>query len=67
MAVIKRFEIDELHGLMRQIDNWEKHIGNKDGKMKFQLYGSQRAYIRVADERYPVAEVAEVAEVADRI
>ena len=43
---IKRFEIDEIHGLMRQIDGWEKYTGNKDGKMKFNLYGVQRAYIR---------------------
>lgn len=46
LAVIKRREIDEMHGLMRQIEGWERYTGNKDGKLWFSLYGSQRAYVR---------------------
>ena len=46
MAAIKRSDIDELHGLMRQIEGWEKYDGNKAGKIKFRLYGPQRAYMR---------------------
>lgn len=46
LAVIKRHEIDEMHGLMRQIEGWERYQGNRDGKLKFSLYGSQRAYTR---------------------
>ncbi|WP_348982871.1 virulence-associated E family protein [Desulfosporosinus sp. Sb-LF] len=46
MAASKRYEVDEIHGLMRQIEGWEKYDGNKDGKLKFRLYGVQRAYMR---------------------
>lgn len=50
LAIAKRFEIDEIHSLMQQIEGWERYQGNKGGKMKFRLYGVQRAYIRtVAD------------------
>lgn len=47
LANIKRTDIDEIHGLMRQIDGWAKYTGSKDGKMWFRLYGSQRAYVRI--------------------
>jgi hypothetical protein len=46
LADAKRFEMEELHSLMRQIDGWERWTGNKDGKMRFKLYGVQRAYIK---------------------
>jgi putative DNA primase/helicase len=46
MANVKRYEIDELHGLVNQIEGWERHAGNKDGKLRFPLYGVQRAYVR---------------------
>jgi putative DNA primase/helicase len=42
----KRFEIDEIHSLMRQVDGWERYQGNRDGKLRFRLYGMQRAYIK---------------------
>jgi len=57
LADIKRIEVDDFHGLMRQVNGWEKYSGNKDGKMKFRLYGVQRAYTR-AGYRLPI-EVAE--------
>jgi hypothetical protein len=47
LAAIKRFDIDEIHGLMRQLEGWERYMGNKDGKLKFRLYGVQRAYVRL--------------------
>ena len=53
LTTIKRFEIDEIHGLMRQIEAWEKYSGNKDGKMKFRLYGVQRAYTRKESNQLP--------------
>ncbi len=53
LATIKRHEIDEFHGLMRQVDGWEKYAGNADGKMKFGLYGVQRAYIRTGSRGFP--------------
>lgn len=46
LALMKRHEADEIHGFMRQIDGWEKYTGNKNGKLRFGLYGIQRAYIR---------------------
>lgn len=46
LAAIKRFEIDEIHGLMRQVEGWEKYTGSQDGKMRFKRYGIQRAYVR---------------------
>ena len=47
MATAKRYEIDEIHGLMRQIDGWERYQGNRSGKLRFPLYGMQRAYIKM--------------------
>jgi len=46
LATAKRYEMDELHRLMSQIEGWERYTGNKDGKLKFSLYGVQRAYVR---------------------
>ena len=46
LVTAKRFEIDEIHGLMRQIDGWRRYQGNRDGKLRFRLYGMQRAYIK---------------------
>lgn len=54
LTAIKRFEIDELHGLMRQIGDWEKYTGNSNGKMKFKFYGVQRAYIRKGSRELPI-------------
>ncbi len=47
MATAKRYEIDEIHGLMRQIDGWERYQGNRSGKLRFKLYGVQRAYTKI--------------------
>ena len=46
LATAKRYEIDEVHSLMQQIEGWERYQGNRDGKIKFRLYGVQRAYIK---------------------
>lgn len=54
LTSIKRHEIDELHGLMRQIDEWEKYTGNRDGKLRFKLYGVQRSYIRKGSRVLPI-------------
>ena len=45
LAAIKRFDMDEVHGLIRQIDGWERYAGNQGGKLKFGPYGVQRAYV----------------------
>lgn len=51
LGSIKRHESDDLHGLIRQLPEWERFTGNPDGKMRFNLYGIQRAYVKknVAD------------------
>ncbi len=46
LAMAKRFEIDEVHSLMQQIEGWERYQGNKGGKLRFRLYGMQRAYVK---------------------
>lgn len=62
---IKRHEIDETHGLMRQVDGWEKYTGNRDGKMKFKLYGVQRTYIRTGSRELPEIPQKRLPTVAD--
>jgi len=42
---IKRFDMDEIHGLLRQIEGWERYVGSQSGKLKFGPYGVQRAYV----------------------
>lgn len=57
LAAIKRFDMDEIHGLLRQIEGWERYAGTPSGKLRFGPYGIQRAYIRVADVADGVADV----------
>ncbi len=52
LASAKKFEIEEIHNLMRQIDGWERYQGNKEGRLRFKLYGSQRAYVRTQNGNY---------------
>lgn len=59
LTAIRRFEIDEIHGLMRQIEGWEKYTKSKNGKIKFKLYGAQRAYIRSGSRQLPGPETTE--------
>ncbi|MEW5952649.1 MAG: virulence-associated E family protein [Bacillota bacterium] len=59
LTTIKRHEIDEIHGLMRQIEGWEKYTKSKNGKIKFKLYGAQRAYIRSGSRQLPRSETTE--------
>jgi len=53
ITAAKRFDFEELHSLMRQMGEWKRYQGNRDGKMRFSLYGVQRAYIRFSDDRQP--------------
>jgi len=57
LAAIKRFDMDEIHGLLRQIEGWERYAGTQSGKLWFGPYGSQRAYVRIADIADDIAEV----------
>jgi len=47
LATAKKYEINEIHNLMQQIDGWKRYQGNKDGRLRFSLYGQQRAYIKI--------------------
>ena len=47
-ASIRRQDSYELNAIMAKIDGWEKYAGNKAGKLSFQGYGPQVAYVRKA-------------------
>lgn len=42
---ITRRDQDEIHNIMRQVDGWERH-SKGNGRLRFPVYGPQRAYIR---------------------
>ena len=39
-------EREEIDLIMQQMEGWERYEKGKDGKLKFVIYGTQRAYIR---------------------
>ena len=45
-ASIRKQDSYELNGIMNKIDGWKRYEGNKSGKLSFQSYGSQVAYVR---------------------
>ncbi|WP_350342367.1 virulence-associated E family protein [Proteinivorax tanatarense] len=47
---IKRTESYEIEAILMKIGNWKRYEGNKKGNMKFSLYGSQRAFVKVGKE-----------------
>lgn len=48
-ASIKKQDSYELNAIMAKIDGWKRYGGNKSGKLSFQSYGSQIAYVRDED------------------
>lgn len=48
-ASIKTQDSYELNAIMAKIDGWKRYDGNKSGKLSFQSYGSQIAYVRDED------------------
>ncbi|MEI4392202.1 hypothetical protein V9102_00815 [Streptococcus anginosus] len=44
---IKKADSYEIEGILNKIGGWNKYTGNTTGKMKFSLYGTQRAFVRV--------------------
>ena len=48
-ASIKKQDSYELNAIMAKIDGWKRYDGNKSGKLSFQSYGSQIAYVRDED------------------
>lgn len=44
---MKRMDAYELNAIMARIEGWKRYEGSKRGNIKFRIYGTQRAYIRV--------------------
>lgn len=44
---LKKIDSYEIEGILNKIGGWTKYTGNATGKMKFALYGTQRAFIRL--------------------
>ncbi|NCD03791.1 MAG: hypothetical protein EOM00_12530 [Clostridia bacterium] len=43
---LKKMDSYELNAIMASIEGWKKFEGNKSGKVKFPIYGTQYAFIR---------------------
>lgn len=46
---MKKADAYELNAIMSKIEGWTKYEGNKSGRVKFPIYGSQNAYSYVGD------------------
>lgn len=42
---LKKADAYELNSIMAKIEGWKRYDGNKSGRIKFPIYGSQNAYI----------------------
>lgn len=49
-AGIRKQDSYELNAIMAKMDDWKRYDGNKSGKLSFQEYGPQIAYVRLAIE-----------------
>ena len=45
-SAMKRMDSYEINAIMRKIDGWKKYDGNKQGRLRVPIYGSQRVYVR---------------------
>lgn len=45
-ASIRKQDSYEINAIIAKIDGWKRYEGNKSGKLSFQSYGSQVAYVR---------------------
>ena len=43
---LKKMDSYELNAIMASIEGWKKFEGNKSGKVKFPIYGTQYAFVR---------------------
>lgn len=48
-ANLRRADSYEINAIMAKIEGFKKYDGNKKGNVKFPIYGSQAAYVRMAD------------------
>ena len=44
---LKRTDSYEIEGILNRIGGWERMTSNKSGKIRFEIYGPQRAFIRI--------------------
>lgn len=48
-STLKRTDAYELESIINKMGGWKRYDGNKTGKAKLPLYGTQRVFVRVAD------------------
>ena len=46
---LKKGDSYEIEGILYKLGGWKRYDGNAQGKLRFPVYGVQKAYIRVAD------------------
>ena len=44
---LKRTDSYEIEGILNRIGGWERMTSNKSGKIRFEIYGPQRAFVRI--------------------
>lgn len=49
-AAMRKADSYELAAIMQRMDGWNKYTGNRNGSIRFPLYGKQRAYSRDAEQ-----------------
>lgn len=51
---LKKGDSYEIEGILYKLGSWKRYDGNAQGKLRFPVYGVQKAYIRVADDNAAV-------------
>ena len=46
---LKRTDSYEIEGILNRIGGWERVTSNKSGKIRFEIYGPQRAFVRIEE------------------
>ena len=46
---LKRTDSYEIEGILNRIGGWERMTSNKSGKIRFEIYGPQRAFVRMKE------------------
>lgn len=53
---LKKSDSYEIEGILYKLGGWKRYDGNTQGKLRFPVYGVQKAYIRVADRNANVTK-----------
>ena len=43
---LRRIDSQEVEAILNRIGNWERMSANKSGKMRYELYGPQKTFVR---------------------